>query len=396
MRHFFQKLWKHKLLIWKRYICRRSPYALYSWRYILPTADNAIRCQRSFSSRVLPELPRFVAMLVVLHQLLWWYLWHGPWAIWRNWRSQSQQTQYAYAVTSIRQLLHLLRLAYGRTVHPAAYYQLVLHRYPHSHTFNFIYSQQLPDWHKVWQPHITEPVQALIRNKRLFAEQMSAAGMNTVPTLSYWQQGTRLTKLPSFEDNTVFCKPVAASRAQGCYTLRITKQECCLITYTETLTAPAVVLRFINENMARQSYLVQPFLHHHSVLDQFLSETASVLATITIRLVSAFSAGEVIFMAANLEVNEGQQRFKLLPINPDNGLLYEHNWQLPLWSQLLRQVQLGHNVLSSVKTLGWDFVISQNQVYCLEVNLNWAVQPMQLPAHGGLLEKFSKLYSSVN
>ena len=387
-----RKLWRHRTLLWQRYIWRRSPYALYSWRYIMPADNNTMRCQRYFSLRVLPELPRVAALLVVLHQLLWWFLWHAPTAIWRVWRAQSTHLFADKQIARWRQFFSLIRLAYGRTIHPAAYYALALYHYPHADNFNFIYSQQLPDWHKVWQKHVPAEVITVIQNKQVFAEHMTQAGLCTVPTLCRWPQGTYLSELPQLDQKRLFCKPVALSRAQGCFSLDITANNSTLRTLDGIVIQADSILRHINQQLARQSYLVQPLLRHHSALDQFMPKGTAASDAITVRFVSAYVDGEVLFLAANLEVNTTQQRLNLLPIVPATGKLYNNNVQLPLWQQLLTQVKAGHSALSQVKTLGWDFIISQQQVYCLEVNYNWSVQPVQLIAQGGLLCKSTKVY----
>ena len=387
-----RKLWRHRTRLWRRYIWRRSPYALYSWRYIMPTDNHAVRCQRYFSLRVLPELPRVAALLVVLHQLLWWYLWHAPKAIWRVWRAESKQLVADNQIARWQQCFSLIRLAYGRAIQPAAYYALALYRYPHSDNFYFIYSQQLPDWHKVWQQSLPADVQAVIQNKHLFAEFMAQAGLCTVPSLGLWQQGTHLDELRQFEHIPVFCKPVASSRAQGCFSLEITPFNSTLCTFNHSIRQQDGILAYINQQLARQSYLVQPLLRHHTALDQFMPEGAASADAITVRLVSAYVDGAVLLLAANLEVNTTQQRLNLLPIAPLTGRLYQDNLQLPLWPQLLAQVQAGHCALAQVKTLGWDFIIGQHQVYCLEVNFNWNVQVMQRAEQGGLLCKTDKVY----
>ena len=387
-----RKLWRHRARLWQRYIWRRSPYALYSWRYLLPTDNHAVRCQRYFSLRVLPELPRVAALLVILHQLLWWFIWHAPAAVWRVWRAESKQLVADNQIARWQQLFSLIRLAYGRTIQPAAYYALALYRYPHNASFGFIFTQQLPDWHKVWQQPLPADVQAVIQNKHLFAEFMAQAGLCTVPTLGLWLQGTHLDELPQFEHRSVFCKPMASSRAQGCFSLDITQFNSTLCTFNHSIRQQDGILAYINQQLASQSYLVQPFLRHHAELDQLMPDASAPADAITVRLVSAYVDGAVLFLAANLEVNTARQRLNLLPVAPLTGRLYKNDLQLPLWPQLLAQVQAGHCALRQVKTLGWDFIIGQQQVYCLEVNFNWSVQPVQRPEQGGLLFITRKVY----
>lgn len=392
MLRLFGRLWRHRALVWRRYIWRPGPYALYSWRYLLPSNNHALRCQRYFSLRVLPELPRVVALLVVLHQLLWWYLWHAPKAICRVWRARSARLATDEQIAGWQQLACLIRIAYGRTVHPAAYYALALYRYPHSASFGFIFTQQLPDWHKVWQRPLPAKVQAIIQNKQLFADHMAQVGLRTVPTLGVWPKGISLAELPQFQCGPVFCKPVASSRAQGCFSLDITPVDNVLRTFNDSISQPENILAYINQKLESHSYLVQPQLRHHAALDQFMPEGAGSADAITVRLVSAYVDGAVLFLAANLEVNTVQQRLNLLPIAPLTGRLYINNLQLPLWPQLLAQVHTGHCALAQVKTLGWDFIIGPQQVYCLEVNSNWAVQSVQQPEQAGLLMHHAKLY----
>lgn len=378
------KLWQHRSRLWQRYIWRRMPYALYSWRYCFASNNSALQYQRKFALKVLPELPRAVAAVLVLNQLLFWYLWHAPTAVVRVFRFH----QATIAQPRLQQIMALLRLAYSRTIHPAAYYQLQLYRYPYSQTFDFVYGQQLPDWHKVWQPELTQEVQTLIQNKVLFARQMSALGLNTVPTLSTVLLGEHLSELPKFAEHALFFKPLAASRAQGCFALFMTEPEPCISTFSEQICGVPRVLAYINQQTGLQPYLVQPFIRHHAALDQFITEAVADNHTITVRLVSAYCANSVLFWAANLEINNGQQRFKVLSIDPKTGILYGEKVQLPHWQTLLEQARIGHTHLAAVKTLGWDFIIAENDVYCLEVNLNWGVLAMQSPEQGGLVSKY--------
>lgn len=393
MQQFLGKVWKHRQLLFRRYIWRSSPYAIYSWRYILPSKNRPLCCQRYFAFRVLPELPRAAAVLVVLHQLIWWYLFHGPRAVLRHWFARSAQLAGSNGVSRLNQLLFLIRMTYSRTIHPVAYYQLSLHHCTYAETFYYIYSQQLPDWHTVWQqPALASDVQFVVRDKVEFAKQMSVVGMLTVPTLAIWQRNTAFKTLPVFKEHRVFCKPIAASRAEGCFSLSSSSDAGLVTTFAGDTFRNDAALAFLNQCMINQSYVVQPLLIHHSALDQFLSEPANKHSTITVRLVSAIKEGQVLFMAANLEVNAQEQRAIILPIEPESGLLIEQGFVLPLWQQLLQQAKIGHRFLGSARTLGWDFVICQDQVVCLEVNLNWGVNPVQQPLQGGLLSKYSDVY----
>lgn len=378
------KLWQHRSRLWQRYIWRQTPYALYSWRYCLASKNSALQYQRKFALKVLPELPRAVAAILVLNQLLFWYLWHAPTAVVRVFRFH----QATIAQPRLQQIMALLRLAYSRTIHPAAYYQLQLYRYPYSQTFDFVYGQQLPDWHKVWQPELAESVQSLIQDKVLFAQYMSAIGLTTIPTLLTLQRGEVLTALPHNTEPVLFFKPRAASRAEGCFALHLTASDPVIASFTERVCGKDDVIAFINKKISLQQYLVQPLVQHHSELNQFLSEVTPETPVITVRLVTAHCDNTVYFWAANLEVNTGQQRFNVLPIDPETGKLYGDNTLLPHWQTLLDQARKGHSALAAVKTLGWDFIIAENDVYCLEVNLNWGVLAVQSPEQGGLVSKY--------
>ncbi|WP_373188203.1 sugar-transfer associated ATP-grasp domain-containing protein [Halopseudomonas sp.] len=382
------RLWR---VLKGRVLLRKVPHTLFSWRFLLP-CDGAMGLHRRVFLGAWPELPRLLYAGIVLYSMVVWFGYQGWAQLIRAYRHAAAPTAEQQGIGKFRQGRQLL-VAVGRGIPPQRYYGMQLYRVDLAQWWEFVFDHELPHWHSVLQG---QPATALTRrllvDKVFFAEYLQDRGLESVPTRLTIKAGEGVPWSGLFRQRDVFCKPVSASRAEGCFALRFDAAERQYVLQTgEALTCDENRIReLIEQSLQQRDYLVQPLLRNEAELEaQLVRATGMESERIsTLRIITSSGPGGISLRLANLERSAADyRRWKMYAVDLDRGEVDVEGERvvLPGWSEIIQLVREAHALCADQLTVGWDVVMTDEGPRVLEGNVNWGVQAHQLPPRLALL-----------
>lgn len=384
--------------IYRRILARQVPHAILSWRYLLPRQSRMVHLHRNTFLQAWADYPRWVWCLIALYSYSLWYLFHAWRQVFRIWHRQSESLQQQEGISRIKQFFALLGLALLHTTPPHFYYQYRLYRYPERDWLNFVYTHELPHWHRALSPNISARSQHLMSHKHDFAREMARLGLPTVEAVQLVTPGDDFPEALLFSRRSWFFKPEQGSRKEGCFALHYEQemdryrlegegvQGC-----ADLVEIKALLLRHLRS----KPYLIQPLLANHPQL----SDRCRTKTLATIRLITAMQAGRPKAVSAILEVPlpDCFDYVSVITIELESGVLQDMSdayrastderrefiqqlagFQLPDWQQVVDVAEQAHQSFTDIHSIGWDLAISSQGVIIIEGNINWAVAPHQL------------------
>lgn len=395
-----------------RILRRKSPHAILSWRYFLPRQSPHVLLHRKVFLRAWPEYPRPVWALIALYSYPPWYLFHGWRQVLTIWRRRSPELSGRHGISRGRQLLDLLVLALGHSTPPAFYYQYKLYRVPESQWLGFIYTHELPHWHRVMSPELGRKTSHLMSHKHAFAGEMTRLGLPAVESASSVQKGGSIPDGLLFSRQALFLKPESGSRKEGCFELHYDSSgQTYRLEGSDRIEGKEAILRRLEQEISRRDFLVQPLLRNHPLLVRHCKTRRLV----TIRLVTIAGVSRGRMICANLEipVDEGWNRVCSLSIDARTGSLSRFDkggletredirgmlgllegFRLPLWREVVQVAEMAHASFPDLSTIGWDLAITDQGVRLLEGNINWGVAAHQL-SNGPLIPRWKAVAGEI-
>ncbi len=383
------RIWR---VLKRRVLLRKVPHTLVSWRFLLP-CGGAIGLHRSVFLRAWPELPRLIYAGVVLYSLGFWFGYQGWAQMLRAYLRQAAGTAEQEGIQRLEQIGQLL-VAVSRGIPPHCYYGMQLYHVAPAQWWAFVFEHELPHWHTVMQgkPSYTT-TQRLLADKAHFAAYLHEQGLGAVPTLLRLKAGAEPPWSELFEQRDLFFKPVSASRAEGCFSLRFnrdTKQYS--MQDSQGLTTGELRIRpHIQQYLQQRDYLVQPLLFNESALEAQLVLAAGLSSEriTTLRIITSSGPAGIDLQLGNLERSgPDYKRWKLYALNLINGDVEVEGQRivLPNWPEIVRLVKAAHALCADQLTVGWDVVMTDAGPLVLEGNINWGVQAHQLLPRVPLLD----------
>ncbi|MCK9372314.1 MAG: hypothetical protein M0P91_03895 [Sulfuricurvum sp.] len=376
---------------------RQVPHAVLSWRYLLPNQNPSIGLHKKVFLEAWSNLPRTVWWLIAFCSYTLWLCFYGWKYLWSVWHKSSPILSQKIGVSRSRQLFDLWRLTFLYTTPPRFYYAYQLYNYTALEWFDFIYTHELPHWHRTFSPDVTPRTIQLLTDKALFAQEMV---QRNLPAIS----GVVLTKASEiseeklFNQTSHFLKPLRGSRKEGCYKLEY--DSLCDTYILETseiqiLYSKKEILEFITTLVVQQDYLMQPLLKNHPDLQLF--SPFDVL--ITIRLITVLLKNRATAISAVLElpVDSYSNRVHAVSVDIQHGVLGElkepnrttkekrveelkqlSGQSIVYWQEVVKVAKEAHNSFPDLVSIGWDLAITPKGVMLIEGNINWGVEVHQM------------------
>lgn len=384
-----------RILKIKQLLLKPLPKGVLKYSYILKQTDIDTLHTRAYKKNGI-NLKQPFKSLYTFYTFIFWFLFFGWKLTWKIWSGRSSELYNSKQIRPLKQLFDLLKLTFLFTSPPVLYYRLNLYNYKSADWNKFIFTNELPGWHKMMSPNTTKQTKTLLTNKALFAAYMQKVG---VPVISDFTtlQGKKITCHQLFLKTSLFIKPVEGNRQIDNYPLYYdanTSSYQLVITKNKSLINEIEILEFVNDLLKHKAYLFQPLLQNHPST-QVLTEIKDL---ITIRFITICKAGEFKAISAVLEIpiKANAKNYCILPINIQSGKVQQFDenefksdlfntihfnllkdYNLPFWKEMKDCVLKAHQQMSDIYSLGWDLAITTNGVKLIEGNFNWDVTPHQ-------------------
>ena len=389
-------------------IQRKTPYAILSWRYLLPGQSIAVRRHRAVLLGAWPKLPRPVWWALALLSYGRWYFWFGWAALYRaifklrkhEHNTAALSTSQGARISAMNQAAHLLLLTFAHAIPPHFYYQYRLYRYPRAQWLNFVFTHELPYWHHLLSPNVTDAERKLMTNKAHFSKVMTLAGLPAIATIKRLKLGEIIDSAALFQQQSLFIKPLAGSQKRDCYTLR---HQSTLPNYAlkgPYETQDLLGIKQTLQTLANaQPLLLQPLLENHAALAPYCPD--GMLATIRLVTLKQKSGFKALSAVLEIPMSHEEKTIMPYPIDCETGELGEASvhtalvsdeailqgleelpgMKVPHWCRAIEVAEAAHSHLPNIYGIGWDLAITPVGVALIEGNVNWGVAGHQ---HGGL------------
>ena len=378
-----------------RILRRKVPHAVLSWRYFLPDQGRNAGLHRKAFLSAWSRYPRPVWILIALFSYGLWYSLYAWLQVFSARRNREPGLEEKQGVSALRQLFGLMALAYGHATPPCYYYRYRLHRLPESRWLDFIFTHELPHWHRAMSPGLRERSSRLMAQKHEFALEMEKMRLPAVETRVLLRRGEPVPER-LFGGRSFFLKPESGSRKEGCFELRFDPVDgTYVLEGGETVSGEINILIALMRQVAGRDYIAQPLLRNHPELATRCG--AGRLATI--RLVTVRGAVKGKAIRACLEIPVEGSPGRIFPMNIDiaNGRLSRfqedigkaperlrasldslQEFRMPLWKEVVATAEAAHGTFRDLYSIGWDLAVTDQGVKLLEGNINWAVAVHQL------------------
>lgn len=379
----------------KQLLLNPLPKGVLKYSFLINKTEIAQLHNKAYKSNGINLVQPFKS-LYTLYGFAFWFIFLGWKLTWKTWRNRSSELYSSKQILPLKQLSDLLKLAFIFTSPPIFYYRLKLYNYKSADWHKFIFTNELPGWHKMMSPNITKQTKTLLTNKSFFSEHMLKFGVPVISDLTI-QQGKKITHNQLFLNSSLFIKPVDGNRQIDNYPLYYeaeTSSYKLVIEKEKFLVDEIEILAFLNALLKQKAYLFQPLLQNHPDV-QKLTKVADL---ITIRFITICKAKEFKAISALLEIpiKTNTKNYCILPIDIKSGKVLQFdesefesdlfkaiylnllkNYNLPFWKEINDCIIKAHQQVPDLYSVGWDLAITTDGVKLIEGNINWDVTPHQ-------------------
>jgi hypothetical protein len=378
-------------------IKRSAPYAIFNWRYLSLNQSPSVRLHRLVFLQAWPDLPRAGWWVIALYSYAVWFGFQGWIRLWKTWKKFSPILMEHSGISRSKQFLDLWRLVFLQTTPPIYYYRYRLYRYTSREWMDFIYTYELPAWHRVMSPNLSQRSATLLSDKAAFAQEMRQQGLPVIDGMII-PQGSCVTKEQLFQQSSIFLKPLFGSRKIDAYRLEyheLSDTYTLVVSADEVIDDPERIIAFVQVLAEKHDYIIQPLLNNHPGL-QVLS---SFEVLITIRMITVWtgSKSQAVSAVIELPADAYSNRVYLLPVDIQSGVIIPveetvfsvlndtafilenlTGHKVVHWEELVDISQKAHAYFSDIFSVGWDLAVTPDGVRLIEGNFNWAVDPHQI------------------
>ncbi len=320
------------------------------------------------------------------------------------------------------QFRRILKLALLWSIPPSESYQYRLYREPHK-ALDYVFLTETQAYHS-WRNEAlgyTPASSCCLQSKDRLANRLSNEGIPVVKTIAKVAMNDKQTRsLNNFidENGRVFCKMNSGNQGRGAFAAWRAESGLKGHCFSgEHLVDTAAVEQAWKNLLQLDTVLVQPCLQNHPTL----APLAWNDEIITIRYISqwqksavASAASHLSCLCATLEVPAGVNEknrtcYAILQINPTTGLIesaIKEIWgdnrirervshiesltkqigRLSGWEQVVAHSHKAHSCFPEIKSIAWDWAMSDEGPLLLEGNVGWGCSAPQI-FMGGLLAK---------
>ena len=378
-----------------RILRRNAPHAVLSWRYFLPGQGRNVDLHRKAFLEAWSRSPRFIWAIVAVYSYGLWYLYQAWRQVLSAWWNREPGLDERIGLSGLRQLSGLVVLAYGHATPPSYYYRYGLHGLPESRWLDFVFTHELPHWHRALSPELGERSGRLMAHKHAFALEMESMGLPAVETRLLMRRGASIPE-GLFGGQSLFLKPESGSRKQGCFELRHDPSDgSYALVGRESISGEGNILAALMGLAGRQDYIAQPLLENHPELARRCG--AKRLATIRLVTLRGPRRGKSIRACLEIPIAGGADRILPMVIDVGTGILSRleadsgkapadlrrvldalEGFRVPLWQDVVATAEAAHGAFRDLYAVGWDLAVTDQGVMLLEGNINWAVMIHQI------------------
>jgi hypothetical protein len=401
-----------------RYFLRRAlPHGIINWRYVLPYPPPKVRIHRRLWLLGRPSRLPFALFLVI--EFILWLRWVIFAAWWRSWRIAQRRG----AIVSEREgigkttlLRRVLFLSLGHCIPPAEMYAFGLYREESRQAvWDFVFTHELPAFH-IWRSPPQGPNRqsmSVLQDKHGLTELLAPQGFPMAPVLGLISHGASFDPAPWVQQcSRLFCKPRHGSASRDTFVVeaRPSGEKAAVFTIANGMKAQAATAKELQKAMAKDDFLVQPFLDNHPAL----AALTPVPDAVTLRVITQTDPLQgAMCYCATLEiphVSDTDGSFHIiLPIDTSSGMVehfpdhrlpsliqarYDEVYTrmgvfiVPHWEEIRKSALAAHRYFPDVYAIAWDYVVTPDGPYMLEGNTGWGTSTPQV-LHGGLLHNVS-------
>jgi putative polysaccharide biosynthesis protein len=387
-----------------------QPHCLLGLKFLLPIHKAHERLHRHIIISAFPDKPRWQWILLLLLSLVYWFGYKGWRQLFTVARKYAQHLseKTGKAWSKVIKDLFILTFYYG--ISPSAYFNLRLYCQPRDTWLDFVFPQELSNWHSVLSCPPACTSRKLLGDKEQCAAQLQTAGIRSIETLAILHQGEVLNNNQLFDRRSLFIKPVSANGMRGCLALYYDYQQEQYSLKGKTINGERIQLNEkelifdqIQQMLKSNRLLIQPMLENNKNITM-LCHTEDL---VTLRIVSGLYKSQAQLVYAILEIpSDKYDRWWLVNIDCESGLLTGAAWfnemievepgfekydlenyaivvrqvegkRLPFWHEISNMVTQAHALFNDVLTIGWDLAITPDGPVIIEGNTGWGVVPLQ-------------------
>lgn len=398
-----------------RYFLRRAlPHGIINWQYLLPNPPPKVRIHRHLWLQGRP--PRIPFALFFLIEFVLWMRW-VTFAGWRrSWRAVQRRggaITEREGISKALQLKHVLFMSLCTCIPPSEIYAFGLYRYrTKQELWDYVYTHELPAFH-LWRnarPGESRESSSLLQDKFRLTNMLVAHGVPMAPVLGVIPRGAEFDPAPYLQNAPrLFCKPCHGSGSRDAFVIECRGEEtrAAIFAIKSGMKAQPSSHDCLQKAMARDDFLVQPFMGNHP----FLAALCPTKDAVTLRLITEIHPLHGISCyCATLEIpnySDGDGYFHIiLPIELSSGLVMRFPEQrlpaaaqsrhdalharmgrsaVPYWEEMKKSAIIAHQCFTDVNAIAWDYVITADGPYMLEGNSGWGTTTPQMLL-GGLLQ----------
>jgi len=381
----------------RQLIKRSAPYAIFSWRYLSLKQSPSVRLHRLVFLDAQPALPRIGWWVIALYSYGIWFGFQGWIRLWKTWKKFSPILMEHSGISRTKQFLDLWRLVFLQTTPPIYYYRYRLYHYAPREWMDFIYTYELPTWHRVMSPNLSQKTATLLSDKAAFAQEMQKQGLPVINGMVI-PKGSCVSKEQLFQQSSLFLKPLCGSRKIDAFRLEYNESSDTyklVVSADKMITTQEQITAFFQTLVKKHDYIMQPLLNNHPTLQVF----SSFEVLITIRMITVWTGSKAQAVSAVIELpaDAYSNRVYILPVDIQSGVIMPveetvfsvlNDTALTLknltgnkvvhWEELVDISQKAHACFSDIFSVGWDLAATPDGVRLIEGNFNWAVDPHQM------------------
>jgi hypothetical protein len=402
-----------------RYFLRRAlPHGIITWRYLLPHPPRKIRIHRQLW--LLARPPRVpLALFFLIEFSLWlrWVVFAGPRRSWRVVQRRGAEIRKREGISKVLQMKRVFFMTLCHCIPPAEIYAFGLYRSEaKTALWNYIFTHELPAFHR-WRSAPLGESQAsvlLLQDKFRLTHFLDARGIPMAPVLALLSCGAPFDPGVWLQNHPrLFCKPRHGSGGRDAFVIEGQNNEkgAVIRDVKNGMAAQRSTQGRLQKAMARDDFLIQPFLYNHPDL----ADLSHIKDAVTVRIITEIQPPHGLrCYCATLEIpndaDDARYYHMILPIEWSSGLIMrfpEHrltapvqahhdalharmgNRAIPYWEEIRKSAVDAHQCFPDVYAIAWDYVITPDGPYMLEGNTGWGAATPQM-LQGGLLQDEDK------
>lgn len=373
----------------------------------LANSDSA-RFHRDLVKQAWPSRPRWQWLLLLIENWLFWYLF----LFWRNLylclKSPISNSLQERGFSKGMQCKAIIKLGLWLGAPPADYFVFSLYRRASlADWINYVFSSEQLTWHRVHSCPLGAKSAETLNDKLAFENLLKAQGISSSHTLKHAQSAGDLEQDLLFGSKDLFIKPQKANAMRGCLSLSSSSGGWVLKGF-DMQRQPVEkqgkkeIQDFLQGLVEQTPLLIQEHLQNARVISQYAESEALV----TLRVITGRVRERVFPAYVCLEVENGPLSWCVYPVDLATGVpehpadfkeqaseYRQYDQPIPEFEKLIHQATQLHGLFTDIKTLAWDFCLTEEGWTAIEGNTGWGlISPQQVSGLPLLASELASAY----